>query len=115
MAEKTALRFYNAWIAFFGAPVSILSNCDKTWTSKFWKALMKKLSIQFHMTMSFHPQGDGRSERKNKTVGQVLCTFTSKRQTRWLEALPSVEFSINTALNVSTGSTSFELLYGRKP
>ena len=76
---------------------------------------MDKLSIQFHMTTAFHPQGDGRSERTNKTVGQILRSFTSKRQTQWLEALPSVEFAINTTLNVSTGFAPFKLVYGRKP
>jgi hypothetical protein len=76
---------------------------------------MEKMHVKFHMTTSFHPQADGRSERTNKTVGQILRTFTAKRQGKWLEALPAVEFAINSAVNVATGYSPFELVVGRKP
>jgi hypothetical protein len=114
-AEKTASRFFTGWLATFGAPKSIISDRDKTWTSRFWKALMDKIGIKFHMSTAFHPQADGRSERTNKTVGQILRTFTAKRQSRWLEALPAAEFAINSAINVSTGFSPFELIFGRRP
>ncbi|POW02060.1 hypothetical protein PSTT_12070 [Puccinia striiformis] len=114
-AEKTASRLFSGWLACFGAPLTILSDRDKTWTSHFWKALMAKVGTHFHMTTAFHPQADGRSERTNKTVGKILRTFTSKRQSRWLESLPAVEFAINSAINVATGVSPFELVFGRKP
>jgi hypothetical protein len=52
-AERSATRLFNGWLALFGAPKSILSDRDKTWTSHFWKALMEKLHVKFHMTTSF--------------------------------------------------------------
>jgi hypothetical protein len=111
-AEKTAARFFSGWLATFGAPVTIISDRDKTWTSKFWKCLMEKLNIKFHMTSAFHPQADGRS---NKTIGQALRSFTAKKQSRWLESLPAVEYAINSAVNVATGYSPFELAFGRQP
>lgn len=114
-ANKTASRLFNGWISTFGAPSSILSDRDKTWTSKFWKALMAQIQIDFHMSSAFHPQADGRSERLNKTIGQVLRTVTAKRQGKWLEALPMAEFAINSSINVATGFSPFELIFGRKP
>ncbi|PLW47328.1 hypothetical protein PCASD_02605 [Puccinia coronata f. sp. avenae] len=57
----------------------------------------------------------GSSERTNKNVGQILCSYTSKRQGKWLEALPAVEFAINFAVNVSTGISPLELLFGQPP
>ncbi|KAH9452356.1 hypothetical protein Pst134EB_033517 [Puccinia striiformis f. sp. tritici] len=114
-AEKTASRLFNGWMATFGAPTSILSDRDKNWTSKLWKSLMSRLNIQFHMSSAFHPQADGRSERTNKTIGQVLRSFTAKRQGKWLESLPAVEFAINSLVNVATGFSPFELVFGRKP
>lgn len=114
-AEKTASRLFSGWMATFGAPTSIISDRDKAWTSKFWKALMAHLNIRFHMSSAFHPQADGRSERTNKTVGQILRSFTAKRQGKWLAALPAAEFAINSAINVATGISPFELVFGRKP
>jgi hypothetical protein len=75
---------------------------------------MERMGVKFHMTTAFHPQADGRSERTNKTVGQILRTFTAKRQSRWLESLPAVEFAINTAVNVATGFSPLELVMGRR-
>jgi hypothetical protein len=114
-AEKTASRFFTGWLAIFGAPSTIISDRDKTWTSRFWKAIMERISTQFHMTTAFHPQADGRSKRTNKTVGQILRTYTAKRQSRWLEALPAAEFAINSAINVATGVSPMELVFGTQP
>jgi hypothetical protein len=75
---------------------------------------MSKIGTSVHMSSAFHPQADGQSKRTNKTVGQVLQTSTAKRQTRWLEALPAVEFAINSAINVSTGAPPFDLIFGRR-
>jgi hypothetical protein len=66
------------------------------------------------MTTAFHPQADGRSERTNRTVGQVLRTFTAKRQGKWLESLAAVEYAINGAVNVAIGQAPYELIFGRK-
>lgn len=74
---------------------------------------MKRTGTDFHMTTAFHPQADGRSERTNRTVVQILRTFTAKRQGKWLESLAAVEFAINNALNVSTGKSPFELIFNR--
>jgi hypothetical protein len=113
-AEKTASRFFLGWCALFGAPASFISNRDKTWSSKFWNGLMSWLSTWFHCSSAFHPQANGRSERTNKTIGQILRTFTAKRQGKWLEALLAVEFAINSAVNASTGVSPLDLILGRK-
>ncbi|PLW37026.1 hypothetical protein PCASD_16356 [Puccinia coronata f. sp. avenae] len=114
-AEKTASRFFTSWLALFGSPSSIISDRDKAWSSRFWQALMNRTSTRFHRSSAFHPQGDGRSERTNKTVGQILRALTTKRQGKWLELLPAVEYAINSAVNVATGISPLELLFGRPP
>lgn len=113
--ERVATRFFTGWIGSFGTPESIISNHDKLWTFTFWKALMKRIGTSFHMTTAFHPQADGRSERTNRMVRQILRTFTSKRQGKWLESLPTVEYAINSAINVATGKAPLELILGRTP
>jgi hypothetical protein len=114
-AEKTALRFFTGWLALFGAPTSIISDRDKAWLSRFWKALMDRTATRFHRSSAFHPQGDGRSECTNKIVGQILQALTAKRSGKWLDFLPAVEYAINSAMNVSTGISPLKLLFGRPP
>jgi hypothetical protein len=114
-ANKTASRFFTGWIALFGPPLSIISDHNKLWTSKFWQSLMTRVATKFHMTSSFHPQADGRSKRTNKTVGQILRSYTAKRQGKWLESLPCAEFAINSAINAATGVSPLEVVLGRRP
>lgn len=114
-AEKTARRLFNHWFALFGIPITMISNRDKLWTSRFWKKLMKLLHIDMKLTTAFHPQSDGRSERSNKTITQVLRAFTRQTQRKWLESLPATELAINSCINTSTGYSPFELVFGLKP
>ena len=67
------------------------------------------------MSSSHHPQTDGQSERSNQTVEQVLRCYTNKFLDDWDSHLALAEFSMNSAVNVSTGMTPFELMYGFKP
>lgn len=67
------------------------------------------------MTTTYRAQSDGRSERSNKTVVQILRQHTIKQQSRWLQSLPAAEHAINSSLNVAIGTSPFELVFGRKP
>lgn len=114
-AERTAQRIFAEWLAIFGAPRSMIGDRDKLWTSSFWQELHRLMRIDVHLTTAYHPQSDGRSEKSNKTIVQILRQLVSTRHGRWFESLPSVEFAINTAVNVATGISPFEFVFGRKP
>ena len=57
---------------WFGLPSRVISDRDPRFTSKFGKALTMKLGINHNISMAFHPQMDGLSERKNQWVEQYL-------------------------------------------
>lgn len=113
-AEKTAQRVYASWLSIFGAPKSMIGDRDKIWTSGFWQELNRLLHIQVNLTTAYHPQSDGRSEKSNKTIVQVLRSWVKRRHGKWFDCLPSVEYAINSAVNVATGVSPFEYVYGRK-
>ena len=61
------------------------------------------------MSMSFHPQTDGVTERANHSVGQLFRAAISPDQKDWVYKIPMMEFAINSSISKSTGFAPFEL------
>ena len=59
------------------------------------RALYKRLGIETGLTTAYHPEGNGKVERKNQEVEQYLRLFTNKRQDDWATHLPAAEFALN--------------------
>ena len=112
-AKQLARLFFKEWYCENGLPLEIVSNCDKLFISRFWKALHKLTGIKLKMSSAYHPQSDGSSERTNKTVIQCIRFAVEWDQRGWVQALPKVRFDIMNTLNASTGFTPFQLHFGR--
>ena len=55
-----------------GVPVSIVSDRDPRFTSRFWLSLQTALGTRLHFSTAFHPQTDGQSERTIRTLEDML-------------------------------------------
>ena len=62
-ADQFAVVFFNTWYCKNGLPESMVSDCDKLLTSRFWKALAKLTGVKLKMSSAHHPETDGASER----------------------------------------------------
>ena len=67
------------------------------------------------MSITFHPQTDGATERANRSIAQILHTVVSNDQRDWSSKFPMVEFVINSSVNTTTGYAPFELTHGYIP
>ena len=114
-AEEVALLFFTNWYCENGLPLDIISDRDKLFMSRFWKALHILTGTKIKMSSSFHPETDGASERTNKTINQMLCYHVERNQTGWVKALPLICFNIMNTVNSSTGFSPFQLRMGRSP
>nr|GEV03229.1 reverse transcriptase domain-containing protein [Tanacetum cinerariifolium] len=57
--EKLARLYINGIIARHGVAVSIISDRDSYFTSRFWKSLQKALGTQLDLSTTYHPKTDG--------------------------------------------------------
>ncbi|GJV32840.1 putative reverse transcriptase domain-containing protein [Tanacetum coccineum] len=70
--EKLTRQYLNEVVSRHGVLVSIISDRDSKFTSQFWKLLNKALGTQLVISMAYHPQTDGQSERTIQTLEDML-------------------------------------------
>ncbi|GJS44410.1 putative reverse transcriptase domain-containing protein [Tanacetum coccineum] len=56
--EKLARLYIEEIVARHGVPVSIISDRDGRFTSRFWQTLQKALGMRLDMSTAYHPQTD---------------------------------------------------------
>jgi hypothetical protein len=65
--DKLAEIYVNEIVRLHGVPVSIVSDRDPRFTSRFWGSLQKALGTKLNFSTAFHPQIDGQSERTTRS------------------------------------------------
>ncbi|GJV39013.1 reverse transcriptase domain-containing protein [Tanacetum coccineum] len=112
--ERLARLYINEIVARHGVPVSIISDRDGRFTSRFWQTLQKALGTRLDMSIAYHPQTDGQSERTIQTLEDMLRACVIDFGGNWDVHLSLVEFSYNNSYHSSIRCAPFEALYGRK-
>ena len=70
--NRLAELYVDEIVKLHGVPVSIVSDRDPRFTSRFWPKLQKALGTSLHFSIAFHPQIDGQSERTIQTLEDML-------------------------------------------
>ncbi|KAK4845284.1 hypothetical protein QYF36_003122 [Acer negundo] len=101
-------------VRLHGAPVSIVSDRDPRFTSRFWPSLQEALGTRLHFSTTFHPQTYGQSERTietlKHTIGACVMDFKGSSDVH----IPWIEFAYNNSYQASIEMAPYEALYGRK-
>jgi transposase InsO family protein len=114
-AEGAADLLVQNVVRHHGLPMSIVSDRDVRFTSKFYRHLANTWGIKLNMSTAYHPQTDGQTEVMNRVLEDYLRSYTRATQDEWDELLAMAEFSMNNSRNSSTKETPFYLNYGRHP
>ncbi|GJR96911.1 putative reverse transcriptase domain-containing protein [Tanacetum coccineum] len=83
--DRLARLYLNEIVARHGVPISIISDRDSRFTSRFWQSMQEALGTRLDMSTAYHPQTDGQ-----------------------------IKFSYNNSYHYSVRCAPFEALYGRK-
>ncbi|GJV03454.1 putative reverse transcriptase domain-containing protein [Tanacetum coccineum] len=73
--EKLTQLYLKEIVCMHGFPISIISDKDCHFTSRFWKSLQKALGTNLDMSTAYHPQTDGQSERTIQTLKDMLRAY----------------------------------------
>ena len=113
--EGVVLLYLNHITLHYGIPHKIISDCNVHFTSKFAAELCKLLHIKQNISIAYHPQTDGLSERTNQTLEQYLRVFCGTQQNNWHAWLPLAQYTKNSWPSATTKKTPFDLLIGYTP
>ncbi|GJY29136.1 putative reverse transcriptase domain-containing protein [Tanacetum coccineum] len=73
---ETLTRLYiKEIVSRHGVPISIISDHDSHFTSRFWQSMQNALGTQLDMSTTYHPETDGQSERTIQTLEDMLRAF----------------------------------------
>ncbi|GJY05236.1 putative reverse transcriptase domain-containing protein [Tanacetum coccineum] len=112
--DRLARLYLNEIGARHGVPISIISDRDSRFTSRFWQLIQEAFGTRLDMSTAYHPQTDGESERTIQTLEDMLRSCILDFEESWDVHLPLVEYSYNNSYHSSVRCAPFEALYGRK-
>nr|GFC14395.1 putative reverse transcriptase domain-containing protein [Tanacetum cinerariifolium] len=94
------------------APMREIDPLEKM--AKLYLKEVKALGTSLDMSMAYHPETDGQSERTIQTLEDMLCACAIDFGKGWVNHLPLVDFLYNNSYHASIKAAPFEALYGRK-
>nr|GEU85977.1 putative reverse transcriptase domain-containing protein [Tanacetum cinerariifolium] len=111
--DKLTKLYLKEVVTRHGIPVSIISDRDPRFASNFWRASQKALGTRLDMSIAYHSETDGQSERTIQTLEDMLRACVIDFGNGWERHLPLIEFSYNNSYHASIKAAPFEALYGR--
>ncbi|GKE64664.1 putative reverse transcriptase domain-containing protein, partial [Tanacetum coccineum] len=87
--DRLARLYLNEIVARHGMSISIISDRDSHFTSRFWQSMQEASGTRLDMSTAYHPQTDGQSERTIDFEGS------------WDVHIPLIEFSYNNSYHSS--------------
>jgi hypothetical protein len=75
---------------------------------------MASLETKMLFNTTYHPQTDGKIERVNQILEDMLRMHVMHQPKKWEDYLPLVEFAYNNGYQESLKMSPFESLYGRQ-
>jgi transposase InsO family protein len=109
---KLAQVYMSRIMCLYEVPKKIVLDRDSQFTSKFWEKLHESMDTKLNLSLAYHPQTYGQTERTNQILEDVLRACALKYGKNWDKSLPYAEFSYNNSYQASIEMAPFEALYG---
>ena len=112
--DRLAELYVSGIVRLHGIPLSIVSDRNPRFTSRFWKELQSDFGTRLNFSIAFHPQTDGQFERVIQVLEDMLRGFVLDFLGSWDRYIPLMELAYNNSYQSSIGMSPYEALYGRR-
>jgi len=113
--DTIARAFIDTIILQHGAPEKLLTDRGAPFLSTLNQNLYKMCGIKKLNTSPLHPQSNGKCERQNRTLCNILASYVSDRQNDWPAYLQAATAAYNHAIQASTHESPYYLMHLRDP
>ncbi|GBG80582.1 hypothetical protein CBR_g31042 [Chara braunii] len=113
-AREVADIVFDRVVRDHGLPLSIISDRDPRFTSRFWRRLHEVYGTQLRFSSSYHPQTDGQTEITNRTLEDILRKIVRNDQ-QWDLHLAHAEIAYNHAVSPAMGMSPYYCDLGYHP
>ena len=113
-AETICSTFLDQWVTRFGVPEYIHSDNGSQFTSRLFADMCNKLQLTSSRSTPYHPQGNAKVERINRTLEDGLAKYCAERHEVWSVHLQSFMMAYRSAVHESTGQSPFRLVFGKE-
>ena len=114
-ASTIAQAFLDNVVKLHGLPNSIVSDRDIVFVSHFWTQLFRLYKVNLALSIAYHPQMDGQTERVNQCLEMFLRCSVQDSPKAWKSWLSLAELWYNSSYHSSLGCSPFKALYGYEP
>ncbi|OBZ81557.1 Transposon Tf2-9 polyprotein, partial [Choanephora cucurbitarum] len=113
--EAVADFIYEEIVMRFGVPSEIVTDRGANFTSGLVKTYLRKVGVNHKLTSAYHPRSNGKVERFNGVIKQMLRKYTNGALHRWDDFVNAALWACRIRVHSTTGFSPFYLTYGREP
>ena len=114
-ASTVAQVLWSKFICNYGFPERLLSDQGRNFESGVVRELCKLTGTAKSRTSPYHPQGNGMTERFNRTLIGLLGSLDREAKADWKSHVETMTHAYNCTRHDATGHTPFFLMFGRHP
>ncbi|XP_016740309.1 uncharacterized protein [Gossypium hirsutum] len=93
--QKLVELYITKIVCLHGVPVSIISDRDPRFTSRFWESLQEASRSNLNFSLAYHPQIDGQFERVIQVLEDMLRSSMIDFNDSWERYLLLADFAYN--------------------
>lgn len=112
ITTKAVLKALSQFISVFGIPRVIQTDQGSNFRSKLFSQVLQQLQVKHNQASAYHPQSQGALERFHQTLKSMLRAYCTELGRDWEEGLPWLLLAAREVVQVSTGFSPNELVFG---